>query len=127
MTGVQTCALPIYVSDGVLADLDHVCRASGVGAEINVDALPASDALIALFDREVRRELQAAGGDDYELCFTAAKTSRLAVQDATDGCDVPVTRIGRIVAAANGLRLHDAEGCAWVPPRRGYVHFGDAD
>ncbi len=117
----------IDVSDGLLADLGHICSASRVGAEIDVDALPASDALIPLFDRATRRELQATGGDDYELCFTAAKTSRLAVQDAMDLCDTPAMRIGRIVAAADGLRLLDAEGCKWLPSHRGYVHFGSAD
>jgi thiamine-monophosphate kinase len=116
----------IDVSDGLLADLGHVCVASRVGAAIDVDALPASDALVASFDLATRRELQVSGGDDYELCFTAAKTSRLAIQDAIDACDVPVTRIGRIVAAADGMRLHDVEGCEWVPLSRGYVHFRDA-
>jgi thiamine-monophosphate kinase len=111
------------VSDGLLADLGHVCRASRVGAEIELDALPASDALIAAFDIQTRRELQAAGGDDYELCFTAPKTARLAVQDAMNACDVPATRIGRIIADADNVLLRDAAGAAWLPPRAGYVHF----
>jgi len=113
----------IDVSDGLLADLGHVCRASRVGAELDVDALPASDALIAEFDPATRRELQVAGGDDYELCFTAPKTARLAVRDAMDACDVSVTRIGRITGDAGNILLRDAAGATWPPPRAGYVHF----
>lgn len=113
----------IDVSDGLLADLGHVCRASRVGAQIDVDALPASDALIAAFDPPARRELQAAGGDDYELCFTAPKTARLAVQDAMHACDVIATRIGGITADAGKIALRDAAGAEWSPSHAGYVHF----
>jgi thiamine-monophosphate kinase len=114
----------IDVSDGLLADLGHLCRASRVSAELDVDLLPASDALIASFDLATRRELQVAGGDDYELCFTAPKTARLAVEEAMDACDVSATRIGRIVEGAANIVLLDAEGSDWSPPRAGYVHFG---
>lgn len=117
----------IDISDGLLADLGHVCAMSRVGAEIDIDALPASDALRAVCDRATQRALQAAGGDDYELCFTAPKTARLAVQAAMDGCDVAATRIGRIVAADAGrIVVRDAAGAEWSPPVRGYDHFDDA-
>ncbi len=117
----------IDVSDGLLADLGHVCAMSRVGAEIDIDALPASDALRAACDRATLRALQAAGGDDYELCFTAPKTARLAVQAAMDGCDVAATRIGRIVAADAGrIVVRDATGVEWSPSARGYDHFEDA-
>lgn len=117
----------IDVSDGLLADLAHVCRASRVGARVDVDALPASDALRAAFDGDTLRALQAAGGDDYELCFTAPKAARLAVQAAMDACDVAATRIGRIVAADAGhIVVRDAAGAEWSPPARGYDHFDDA-
>ena len=114
----------IDVSDGLLADLGHVCRASRVGALLDIDALPASGALRAAFDRDTLRTLQSAGGDDYELCFTAPKTARLAVESALLACDVPATRIGRITAEAGSLLLRDASGAAWSPPRHGYEHFG---
>ena len=114
----------IDVSDGLLADLGHVCRASRVGAQLDVDALPASDALRAAFDRDSVRALQSAGGDDYELCFTAPKTARLALESALFACDVPATRIGRITTDAGLIVLHDASGAEWSPPRRGYEHFG---
>ncbi len=114
----------IDVSDGLLADLGHVCRASRVGAALDVDALPASEPLRRAFDRQTVCALQSAGGDDYELCFTAPKTARLAVESALFACDVPATRIGRITADAGLVVLHDADGAEWSPPRRGYEHFG---
>lgn len=113
----------IDVSDGLFADLGHVCRASRVGAEVDVDALPSSEALRAAFDPASRRELQTVGGDDYELCFSAPMTARLAVADAMHACDVPATRIGRIVADAGRILLRDAAGAEWSPPRAGYEHF----
>lgn len=121
LAGIATAC--IDVSDGLLADLGHVCRASRVGAVLDVDALPASDALRRAFGRETARVLQSAGGDDYELCFTAPKTARLAVESALFASDVPVTRIGRITADAGLIVLHDADGTEWSPPRRGYEHF----
>ena len=114
----------IDVSDGLLADLGHVCRASGVGAELDLEALPASDALRAAFEGEQRHALQAAGGDDYELCFTAPAGSlddiaRLAAQAGT-----AVTWIGRIVAG-EGVQVFDADGAGAGRRRRvGYEHFG---
>ena len=124
LTGIAHAC--IDVSDGLLADLGHVCAMSRVGATIDIDALPASEALRAACDRDTLRALQAAGGDDYELCFTAPKTARLDVQAAMDACDVAATRIGRIVAAdAARIVVTDAAGAAWTPSGRGYDHFVD--
>jgi thiamine-monophosphate kinase len=115
----------IDVSDGLLADLAHICHASGVGARIDVDALPASETLRGAFSNDEFRALRATGGDDYELCFTAPIAARLAVEDAMSLCDAPATRIGRIVPAADGLRAYAADGREWIPPHRGYEHFGE--
>lgn len=112
----------IDVSDGLLADLGHVCAASGVGAEIEVDALPASPALQAGFDPVTRRNLQAAGGDDYELCFTAAIDQRDAIAGIAYSTGIAMTRIGRIVAGS-GVHAALDDGAAWTPPSAGYVHF----
>ncbi len=114
----------IDVSDGVLADLGHVCNASGVGAEIAIAQLPTSDALAKLFDAQAQRALQLAGGDDYELCFTAAADAREAVQRALASVDTPGTIIGRIVAG-DTVRALAPDGRAWAPPRAGYAHFAD--
>ena len=112
----------IDVSDGLVADLGHICDASGIGAEIDVATLPASSALLALFDADTRRAFQLAGGDDYELCFTAAASAAptLLGDLARSGCGA--TRIGRIVAAP-GVRVHDAQGGPVVVQRGGWEHF----
>lgn len=112
----------IDVSDGVLADLGHVCDASGVGAELALDALPASPALLASFDAEARAGLQACGGDDYELCFTAPVSRREGVAALARAQSLALTRIGRIVEG-RGVRALRADGRPWQPARAGYAHF----
>ena len=82
----------IDVSDGLLADLGHVCRASGVGARIELERLPASDALRAAFVDAARHVLQATGGDDYELCFTAAADLRDGIEQIGREAGTPVAR-----------------------------------
>ena len=123
LAGIATAA--VDVSDGLFADLGHVCAASGCGAALEVDRLPASAALEAAVDVDARRILQAAGGDDYELCFTADPESGEAIAGAARATGVPVTRIGRVDAGA-GVRARDAGGRAWEPPRAGYAHFDPA-
>lgn len=120
LRGIATAC--IDVSDGLLADLRHVCTASGVGARIDVDALPASDGLRACFDREQQRLLLANGGDDYELCFTAPADARDAVVRAAAVVGVPATRIGNVVDAP-GVAASTADGSAWSAPAAGWVHF----
>ncbi|WP_449446531.1 thiamine-phosphate kinase [Thermomonas brevis] len=107
----------IDVSDGLLADLAHLCRASGVGAELDAAALPASESLRATFDADVRRALQATGGDDYELCFTAPTTQREALEALSRALGLPLSRIGRIVEG-RGVSC-DGIGHA----ASGYQHF----
>jgi thiamine-monophosphate kinase len=114
----------IDVSDGLLADLAHVCAASGVSAQIDVDALPASDVLCAEFGGDARRHLQSAGGDDYELCFTAPAAAREAVETAARNADVYITAIGRIVPRTAGpVMARDAHGAEWMPGTTGWRHF----
>lgn len=112
----------IDVSDGLLADLGHICAASNVGAELDADALPASSALLRLFDADARRALQLSGGDDYELCFTANAeiASTLLGDIARSGC--AATRIGRIVVTP-GVRTFDGSGTPVVVERAGWEHF----
>jgi thiamine-monophosphate kinase len=113
----------IDVSDGLLADLGHLCAASGVGATLDVSRLPRSHALLDLLGEQASRELALTGGDDYELCFTAPVERVAALQSelARLGCGAAV--IGRIVAGS-GVHVHDADGQALAFERRGWDHFG---
>ena len=121
LPGLATAA--VDVSDGLLADLGHVCRASGVGAEVELDRLPTSDALRDPFAPEHRPALQATGGDDYELCFTAPPDRADAIRAAADAAATPVTCVGRIVPG-HAVTARGADGRPWVPARSGYEHFG---
>lgn len=112
----------IDVSDGLLADLGHILEESGVGAELAIEALPASPALAARVQGETRWRLQLAGGDDYELCFSAAADRRAEIESALRACDLPVARIGRIVVGS-GLRALAPDGREWRPGHAGYNHF----
>jgi thiamine-monophosphate kinase len=112
----------IDVSDGLLADLGHICTASGVGAEIDADSLPASSELLMACSAEERRAFQLGSGDDYELCFTAseAEASVLLSDLARTGCGA--TRIGRVVAGL-GVRVVDANGADIDVSVSGWDHF----
>jgi thiamine-monophosphate kinase len=112
----------IDVSDGLLADLGHVCAASGVGAEIEAALLPRSPAMLGLFDEDAALDFALAGGDDYELCFTvpAPRVAEVQADLARSGCGA--TRIGRIVAG-EGVRVRGADGAWLETARRGWDHF----
>ena len=111
----------IDLSDGLLGDLGHVLQCSGVGAAVEVDALPRS-AVLAAQPLAVQRECTLAGGDDYELLFTAPPSRAPAVQAAATQAQLAVTRIGRIEASP-GLRLQDGEGRPVTSTGRGFDHF----
>lgn len=121
LAGIANAAIDI--SDGLLADLGHVCAASGVGAQVHLDALPASSELRAFFPDARRHALQASGGDDYELCFTAPAAARNAVEQVAIATGVPCARVGRIVTGTH-VQVLAGDGASWTPPRTGYVHFG---
>ncbi|KJV33945.1 thiamine monophosphate kinase [Aquitalea magnusonii] len=108
------------VSDGLLADLGHILIASGVAAEIRADSLPSLLQLEA--ERARWLDYLAAGGDDYELCFTAPQAARETVEAAGKAAGCRVTRIGHIVAGS-GVRLLDGQGVAITLKKAGYDHF----
>ena len=119
LRGVASSA--IDVSDGLLGDLAHVLRRSGVGAEVQVDALPRGDVMRAL-PEALQRECTLSGGDDYELVFTAAPQHAARVAAAALTAQVRVTRIGSIGAEA-GLRLIDRDGRAVANTFDSFDHF----
>lgn len=111
----------IDVSDGLLADLSHLCDRSGLGAEINWPWVPV-DATLEGFPDAERRRLALSGGDDYELLFTAPVSQRHALDALPARLGVPVTRIGSMSARA-GLRVTDGAGRLLEQDQRGFDHF----
>ena len=107
LRGVASAAIDL--SDGLLGDLGHVLRASGLGAELQLAALPCSP-LLGAQDEALRRTCLLAGGDDYELLFCAPAAQHQAVLAAAAQAGVPVHRIGRMQPAAAGLQVRDASG-----------------
>jgi thiamine-monophosphate kinase len=109
------------ISDGLAGDIKHILAASNVGAVLDIDALPAGPAL-ARQPLDVRRRFTAAGGDDYELCFTAPAANREAIVAAGARSGTAVTRVGRIEAAP-GLRFVDGNGALLGLKLHGWDHF----
>jgi thiamine-monophosphate kinase len=122
LRGVAHAAIDI--SDGLIGDLGHILECSSVGATLDVDALPAGPALTRR-SHELRRNFTLAGGDDYELCFTAPASSRAAVLAAARSALTEVTRVGSI-EAAGGLRLIDADGAPLAFKLSSFDHFTSA-
>ena len=124
LRGVARSAIDI--SDGLRADLDHILERSGVAAEIELAALPASRILRRYLDRVAARSALLAGGDDYELCFTAPRRARERVVRSGRRAGVALTRIGRIQTRVRGaprLIVRAADGTALRPVRGGFDHF----
>ncbi len=119
LRGVATSAIDL--SDGLVGDLGHVLARSGVGAAFELAGLPLSPVL-ASQPRAVRLECALAGGDDYELLFTAPPAAQASVLAAAAAAGVAVSRIGRIEARP-GLRLLDAQGAEVTLALQGFDHF----
>jgi len=113
----------IDVSDGLIADLGHICETSRLAAVVELAALPLSSGarVIVAAEPGVRARL-AVGGDDYELLFTAPAASTTAIMDLSSALGLPLTRIGRIEPGAD-VRLVDAAGRTMSIEEPGYRHF----
>jgi len=123
LRGVASAALD--VSDGLTGDLSHILAASGVGATLDLAAIPRSAALdrrLAGGERALALSCLLAGGDDYELCFTAPVDRRDAVARAAGDAEVAVARIGTLTPHA-GLRVLDATGAAMTALPVAFDHF----
>ena len=127
LRGIATSA--IDVSDGLAGDLGHVLQQSGLGARVETTAAMGllaaaadSGAGAGVLSTETRLELVLAGGDDYELVFTAPASAREAIQAAAAASKTPVTRIGR-TETEPGLRLVDAQGALLQRRYASFDHF----
>tara|TARA_R110000787_G_scaffold28283_23_gene77305 strand:- start:2329 stop:3318 length:990 start_codon:yes stop_codon:yes gene_type:complete len=115
------------VSDGLLADLGHICDGSGTGARIIYANLPLSEAATALFERtpakkEAYVQRVLTGGDDYELLFTAAPAASGEIERSGMQCGTRVTRIGQ-VEEAPGVRAVASDGTEIAVTAGGWRHF----
>ena len=120
LRGVASSA--IDVSDGLAADLGHVLLRSGCGASVDFASLPRSAELQRCTDHAVATRCAIAGGDDYELCFTAAPEKRGSIAAISADLRLPLTMIGRI-DTGQGLRVRDEAGRAVAFDGGGYEHF----
>lgn len=112
----------IDISDGLLGDLGHMLRASGVGAALDLEAIPCLPFVSAALDLPVMQHAVLAGGDDYELCFTAPSSQYVQIQDISKSLGLPLTRIGHI---ADGADLHVRyQNNLLSLATEGYDHFG---
>ena len=119
---LTTCAhAAIDISDGLGAELSHICQASGVGAIIQAQQLPIRPAVQNYIQHTGDWQLPVSAGDDYELLITAPTTAQKAVQQAAHAASVPLTRIGQIVAEPS-IQMQMPDGRA-QPLGNGYNHF----
>lgn len=119
LRGIASAALDI--SDGLVADLNHICEASDLGAVIDVENIPLSSALLAINNLQQVRTWALSGGDDYELCFTVPpeKMPELAMLIAQE--KIHATVIGEIVA---GSGVHcELDGELFELAQQGFQHF----
>jgi thiamine-monophosphate kinase len=114
----------IDISDGLIGDLTHVLKRSQVGATLQADALPPGP-MLARQTPDLRRRFALAGGDDYELCFTAAAARRDQILAAAHSAGTAVTRVG-IIETEPGLRLADASGALLDLQLTSFDHFASS-
>lgn len=109
----------IDISDGLLADLGHILERSQVGAEIEIELLPIVDDGV---EKDMAQQCALAGGDDYELCFTAAADTHDMLVALAEQLKFPLTRIGHIRAEL-GCVVRDVHGQEMKIEKAGYDHF----
>jgi thiamine-monophosphate kinase len=122
LAGIASAA--IDVSDGLLADLGHICQQSGLGAMLYMDRLPLSDAVLKVCDNRQAIDFLLRGGDDYELCFTVPGEKAALINELADEKGIPCHCIGEMVAGER-VRCLDQQGKEMEVASPGYDHFTD--
>jgi thiamine-monophosphate kinase len=112
----------IDISDGLLADLNHLTDSSGAGAEIDVSSIPLSSTLLKYASREKAIVLACTAGDDYELCFTAPGTQRRNIESVSIATGIKITKIGSIVEGQGVKLTGDISNLPEIS-KMGYEHF----
>ncbi|MFT5483305.1 MAG: thiamine-monophosphate kinase [Halieaceae bacterium] len=124
---LQLASAAIDISDGLLADVGHIARRSMVGIRLNIDQLPQSTAVVDHADALI---WALTGGDDYELCFTAAADHHAKILSISASLGVAITEIGEVYTGS-GINCVDANGDTLTAEqmgltRGGFEHFGAA-
>ena len=111
------------VSDGLLADIGHIANASGVGIQVFCDKLPASEQGIELIKRQPDLKwTQWAGGEDYQIVFSAPKTSGAKLLEAAARSETRISLIGEVYKG-EGVQMLDKLGKIMQVNSVGYTHF----
>jgi thiamine-monophosphate kinase len=120
----------IDISDGLLADLGHICKQSHCCARVFAERLPLSQELLSTLGQELAMQCALSGGDDYELCFTANPAFEAQLEKIAAALALKISRIGTIAHAlesttqqSNRVQVLDAKGAELAVLRRGYQHF----
>ena len=109
------------VSDGLLADLGHICKASGFGAQVRCEDLPLAAGLLSRLGEQQAIRHALTGGDDYELCFTVAPEQVAAVDKLAGELAVALTMVGEIRNEGEVVCLHNGVPVEYAD--KGYRHF----
>ncbi|MDG1462774.1 MAG: AIR synthase-related protein, partial [Gammaproteobacteria bacterium] len=111
----------IDISDGLHPDINHLLMASGLGAELQIEALPLSDELVATVGNDKAIEMALLGGDDYELCFTVSQDKDSEFRELAASWDCQVTHLGTVVQGKGAC--WSLAGKSFVVPDAGFDHF----
>jgi thiamine-monophosphate kinase len=121
LCGIANAAIDI--SDGLMADLGHICRASGVGARIDLERVPVSEALSKLASQEQIIKWALSGGDDYELCFTVPPENVSKIERLIQQNKLAATAVGEIDRGSDVVCMN--KGKVLTVNKTGYQHFDD--
>ena len=112
----------IDISDGLTADLGHILERSNVGAQIFYSTLPVSRVQAAYATQALGQRCVLAGGDDYELCFTAPAEKHAELEKLAVRLNLPLTCIGKI-STGSGCKVYADVGGELIIGEAGYEHF----
>ena len=112
----------IDLSDGLVADLAHICERSALAAVVDWQSVPLSPALLSV-GPDLRVACALAGGDDYELCFTAGEGVRLEIESLAATTGVAVARIGKMQRGDPRVTVNDEHGSPIKLAVAGFDHF----
>jgi len=115
----------IDLSDGLISDLQHICQASKVGANLVLDALPLSKVMRDTLDQQQAIELALSGGDDYELLFTVAEDNKVGMETSLAHAGINITCIGQINGSEKVTTTLDNKPVAISS--RGFEHFSEQE